>query len=60
MNNHNVNSTTSKMSNKSVLSELSKKRAFNKAKKTGRIVIICKYGAMYVFKPNGSIEIEIV
>ena len=43
-----------------MLSELSKKRALNKAKKTGRIVIVCKYGAMYVFKPNGSIQIAIV
>jgi hypothetical protein len=60
MNNHSVNSTVSKMSNKPILSELSKTRALNKAKKTGRIVIVCKYGAMYVFKPNGSIQIEIV
>jgi hypothetical protein len=43
-----------------MLSKLSQKRALNKAKKTGRIVIICKYGAMYVFNPNGNIQIEII
>ena len=43
-----------------MLSELSKKRALNKAKKTGRIVIICKYGAMYVFNPNGKVQVGII